>query len=198
MRNLIPDGTELILASGSPRRQELLQLLGLSFRVQKTDASEDFPEHLKGADIARFLAGVKARAIQAALQPHQLALTADTIVCIGDAVLNKPVDEAEARAMLLRLSGQSHEVITACALVDASKMEVFHHSTRVRFRNLEMEEIAYYIKHYQPFDKAGAYGIQEWIGLVGVDEIQGSYFTVMGLPVHLVYRQLRRWFESTT
>ncbi|WP_242918877.1 Maf family nucleotide pyrophosphatase [Pontibacter liquoris] len=179
----------LLLASNSPRRKELLAGLGLAFEVRVKEVSEDFPEHLKGAEVAEYLASHKAAAYAAEIT-NQVLLTADTIVCLGDRILNKPQNYEEAFVMLRSLSGTSHEVITGVCLLTQHQKVIFSDSTRVYFKALSDEEIHYYITHYKPFDKAGAYGIQEWIGKIGITRLEGSYFNVVGLPVQKLYEQL--------
>jgi septum formation protein len=183
-------GTEIILASGSPRRQELLSSLGIPFRVMKLDVEEQFPDKLQRESIPLFLSRLKAEEAKKNIQENQLIITADTVVWLGDHVLNKPADLQEARWMLNRLSGKTHEVITAVSLTSSNKSLSFYVVTEVVFRNLSEDEIMYYTETYKPLDKAGAYGIQEWIGLVGVERIEGSYFNVMGLPTKELFEEL--------
>jgi septum formation protein len=183
-------GRKVVLASGSPRRKELLASIVEEFTVRVPQVDETFPDSLRGKEIAEYLAALKAEAAQVDLQENEIAITSDTIVWLGDEVLNKPKDAAEAAEMLRKLSGRTHEVITAIALADQQRKIVLSDTTEVRFKALTENEIQYYIQHYKPFDKAGAYGIQEWIGYVGVTEIKGSFYTVMGLPVHLLYNAL--------
>lgn len=181
---------QLILASKSPRRQQLLGDLGLSFEVITLDVDESFPENMPVNEVAAFLAEKKAAAFSAEITGNQLIITADTIVTKGSFVLNKPDNTDQAREMLRILSGKKHEVITGVCLLSKSKKVVFSAKTDVWFKELSEEEISYYIEHYKPFDKAGAYGIQEWIGYIGIYRIDGSYFNVMGLPVQQLYTQL--------
>jgi septum formation protein len=183
-------GRKVVLASGSPRRKELLASIVEEFTVRVPQVDETFPASLRGKEIAEYLAALKAEAAQVDLQENEIAITSDTIVWLGDEVLNKPKDAAEAAEMLRKLSGRTHEVITAIALADQQRKIILSDTTEVRFKTLTESEIQYYIQHYKPFDKAGAYGIQEWIGYVGVTEIKGSFYTVMGLPVHLLYDAL--------
>jgi septum formation protein len=183
-------GRKVVLASGSPRRKELLASIVEEFTVRVPQVDETFPASLRGKEIAEYLAALKAEAAQVDLQENEIAITSDTIVWLGDEVLNKPKDAAEAAEMLRKLSGRTHEVITAIALADQQRKIILSDTTEVRFKTLTENEIQYYIQHYKPFDKAGAYGIQEWIGYVGVTEIKGSFYTVMGLPVHLLYNAL--------
>ncbi|MCJ8163570.1 Maf family nucleotide pyrophosphatase [Pontibacter sp. E15-1] len=180
----------LLLASNSPRRKELLASLGIAFDVKVKEVQEDFPDHLKRAEIAEYLAAHKAEAYRENLQGEAI-ITADTIVCLGDRVLNKPIDYAGAFEMLQALSGKAHEVITGVCILTQEQKTVFHDTTTVYFKPLSETEISYYIKQYKPYDKAGAYGIQEWIGMVGIEKIEGSYFNVVGLPVQKLYAQLQ-------
>ncbi|MHC2991384.1 septum formation inhibitor Maf [Pontibacter sp. HJ8] len=181
----------LLLASNSPRRKELLAGLGLTFEVRVKEVHEDFPEHLQREEVAEYLASHKADAYASELQ-EEVLITADTIVCLGERILNKPADAAEAFEMLRALSGTSHEVITGVCLLSREGKTVFHDVTKVYFKQLTDEEIHHYITHFKPFDKAGAYGIQEWIGMIGIERIEGSYFNVVGLPVQKLYEQLVR------
>jgi len=185
---------KLILASGSPRRRQLLTDLGLAYEIRLRDVDESFPPHLRRAAVAEYLARHKAEAYRPDLAPNELLLTADTIVCLGDDVLNKPADATEARAMLARLQGRAHQVYTGVCLLpgDGRPPVVFADETTVHFRALSAEEIAFYVATYQPFDKAGAYGAQDWLGLVGIERLEGSYFNVMGLPTHRVWAELAR------
>jgi septum formation protein len=183
-------GKKLILASGSPRRKALLSEAGFSFEILVKPVDENFPEHLKCEQIALFLARKKAAAYSTEISEGAIVLTADTIVCAGDEVLNKPGNASEAARMLGSLSGRSHQVITGVCICDKQSQTCFHVSTTVSFRKLTPGEINYYITHFRPFDKAGAYGIQEWIGLIGIDKIDGSYYNVVGLPIKEVYEHL--------
>ena len=184
---------KLILASNSPRRRQLLTDLGLAYEIRLRDVDEDFPPHLRRAAVAEYLAAHKAAAYAADLAPDELVLTADTIVCLEDAVLNKPADVAEATATLTRLQGRAHDVFTGvCLRTGDGRQVVFSDQTTVHFRSLSPAEISYYIATARPFDKAGAYGAQDWIGMVGVTRLEGSYFNVMGLPVHRVWAELER------
>lgn len=180
----------ITLASGSPRRKELLKGLGLEFEVRVKPIDESYPNHLKREEIARYLAEAKASAF-GDIGDNELIITADTIVCLDDEVLNKPADATEAFAMISSLSGRSHEVITGVALRSASQTIVFSETTEVTFHQLTRAEINWYIQQFQPFDKAGAYGIQEWIGFIGIQFINGDYFNVVGLPVQLLWQKLK-------
>ena len=190
---------KLVLASNSPRRQQLLTDLGLAYEIRLREVDESFPPHLRRAEVAEYLARHKAAAYAPDLAADEVVLTADTIVCLDDDVLNKPADAAEAAAMLGRLQGRAHEVFTGVCLLGGDGREVvFSDQTTVHFRPLSAAEIDFYITHYQPFDKAGAYGAQDWLGMVGVTRLEGSYFTVMGLPVHRVWEELGRLGVLTT
>jgi len=182
---------EIILASKSPRRQQLLSDLGLKFSVQSMDVPEEFPEGLEMTEIPVFLAELKAEAFRPNLKKNQLVITADTIVWLDGKVLGKPVDYADGFKMLSGLSGKKHEVITGVCLLTSEKKVSFYALTDVWFKELSDEEIHYYLGQYRPYDKAGAYGIQEWIGYVGIYHIEGSFFNVMGLPVQSVYEHLK-------
>lgn len=183
---------KIILGSNSPRRQELLRGLELDFEVRVHPIEEDIPTDLPAQYAAAYLSKLKADAFLT-LQESELLITADTVVIDCDKVLGKPMDEEEAFEMLKRLSGATHTVITAVTLKDKKYSITLEDEAKVTFRHLDQEEIRHYLKYYQPYDKAGAYGIQEWIGFVGVSSITGSYFTVMGFPLHLVYAQLKKW-----
>ena len=178
------DKYHVILASQSPRRKELLEKLGIDFEVRTLpDIPEDYPDGLSGKDIALFIATQKARHYRAMMAEKDLVITADTIVCVDEKVLGKPKDAQEAADMLRMLSGRSHQVITAFTVSTLHTMKADSVTTNVRFAQLSDEVIDYYVSHFKPFDKAGAYGIQEWIGCVGVESIEGSFFNVVGLPV---------------
>ena len=184
---------KLVLASNSPRRRQLLADLGLAYEIRLREVDESFPSRLRRAEIAEYLARRKAAAYAADLASDELVLTADTIVCLGEDVLNKPADAAEAAAMLTRLQGRAHDVFTGVCLRTGDGREVvFSDQTTVHFRPLSAAEISFYVRQYQPFDKAGAYGAQDWVGMVGVTRLEGSYFNVMGLPVHRVWEELAK------
>ncbi|MBO4810465.1 MAG: septum formation protein Maf [Prevotella sp.] len=183
----------IILASNSPRRRELLGGLGLDYEVRVLpDIAESYPSDLPVEQIAEYIAGEKADAYRKLMAPNDLIITADTIVVVDGEVMGKPIDADDARRMLNSLSAKTHQVITGVCLLTATKQRLFSVVTDVTFKQLSDEEIDYYIEHYRPFDKAGAYGIQEWIGYVGVTAIKGSYFNVMGLPVQRIYDELQR------
>lgn len=188
---------QIILASNSPRRRELLAGLGLTFETRVIPGiDESYPEGLGGAEIAVYIASAKAAAYRTTLAGHELLITADTIVYTDGKVFGKPHDRNEACAMLRALSGRTHQVITGVTIQTLERTRSFAVTTEVTFAELTDEEIAYYVDHYRPFDKAGSYGIQEWIGYVGVTGIQGSYFNVMGLPVQRLYQELKTFNES--
>jgi septum formation protein len=190
---MISDGLreyDLILASASPRRRQLLEEAGLRFRAATVDFNEVWPADLRGSEIAEFLAEGKAAAWNEDISPGQIIITADTVVWCHDTVLGKPADAEEAAQFLRMLSGCEHEVITGICLVSSDKKVTFSVTTRVTFRELSDEEIIYYIENYKPLDKAGAYGIQEWIGLRGITRIEGSYYNVVGMPVSELYSRL--------
>jgi septum formation protein len=179
----------LVLASGSPRRKELLTTLGLPFEVFVSDVDESFPESHTPKLVPALLSERKAAAVLKE-KPDSLILASDTVVVLGNEILNKPIDKAEAKKMLLSLSGKTHFVYTAFTLKHAEGSLTITDRADVSFKWLSNNEIDYYINNGKPFDKAGAYGIQEWIGLIAVERIEGSYFTVMGLPTHLVWQEL--------
>ncbi len=181
---------KIVLASKSPRRQQLLKELGINFEIRTKDTEESFDEGLKREDIPLYLCAHKANAFANEIKEDEILITADTIVWVNDTVLNKPENEEDAYRMLKLLSGQMHEVITAVCIKTVDKSVCFHAVTNVYFKALSDEEIAYYLSNYKPYDKAGAYGIQEWIGYIGIEKIEGSYFNVMGFPVKEVYEAL--------
>ena len=181
---------DIVLASGSPRRQQFLTDLGIPFRVEKFDVEEAYPKHLKGADIATHITSLKAAPFKANIHSNQLVITADTIVWHKDRYLGKPQSEEEARQMLQALSGATHEVITAVGFLQAHDWEVITATTQVRFNPLPKQEIEDYIASGAPMDKAGAYGIQDRIGTIGIEAIQGSYTNVVGLPMATFYDKL--------
>ncbi len=185
---------KVILASNSPRRKELLAGLDIDFSVRTLPGiSEDYPESLDATDIPLYIANEKAEANKAQMGDDELVITADTVVVLGNEVLGKPKDDSEARQMLCKLSGKTHQVITGVCLMTKDKHRSFAVKTGVTFKELSNEEIEYYVSTYHPTDKAGAYGIQEWIGYVGVTWLDGSYFNVMGLPVQRIYQELQNF-----
>ena len=186
---------KLILASNSPRRKELLAGLGVPFEVRVLqDIDEHYPESLPVNEVARYIAKEKADAYRRIVAPDELIITADTVVIVGDEILGKPIDEADAVRMLKLLSGRTHQVTTGVCLLTAEKERCFDVTTDVTFKTLTDEEIHYYVNRYRPFDKAGAYGIQEWIGYIGVTGLHGSYYNVMGLPVQRIYQELTKHY----
>ena len=185
---------KIVLASNSPRRRELLGGLGYDYEVRVLDGiDESYPDTLRGSEVAAYISRAKADAYRATMADDEIIITADTIVCLDDMVLGKPADEAEAVAMLRSLSGRTHQVYTGVTIVAAEQSSTFVSRSDVVFAMLTDEEIAHYVAHYRPMDKAGAYGIQEWIGYIGVERIEGSYFNVMGLPVQRLYTELKKY-----
>jgi len=187
------NGFKIILASQSQRRQHLLKELGLDFTIENKEIEEVYPPNLVREEIPLYLAKLKADAFQNSLNPNQLLITADTIVWVNNGVLGKPADFNDAFAMLKTLSGNMHVVYTGVYLKTLQKEKGFWSGTEVFFRNLTDNEIQYYLEKYKPYDKAGAYGIQEWIGYVGIERINGSYFNVMGLPIQKLYDELKKF-----
>ena len=180
----------IILASGSPRRQQFFKDLGLDFEIRIKSIDEVYPNHLKGVEITDYLADLKSIPFDNELIANDLLITSDTIVWLNNKALGKPKDYEEAFSILRNLSGKTHEVITSVSIKNPNFQKIINDTTTVYFRDLTDEEIDYYITTYKPYDKAGAYGIQEWIGKIGIDKIEGSYFNVMGLPVHKLYKEL--------
>lgn len=186
----------LILASQSPRRQQLLADAGIEYELApRFECDELFSEDMPVAEVAEYLSRLKSEAYPTTLQEGDILLTADTVVVAEGKILGKPADRDEAIAMLQMLSGREHEVITGVSLRSASTMQSFSAHSKVRFRKLSDEEIIYYIDTYKPMDKAGSYGIQEWIGYVGIEGIEGSFFNVMGLPIQRVWCELEKFIE---
>jgi septum formation protein len=184
---------KLVLASNSPRRRQLLSDLGFAYETRLVEVDESYPAHLRRAEVAEYLAAHKASAYASTLASDEVVLTADTIVCLDEDVLNKPADVAEATAMLTRLQGRAHDVFTGvCLRCGDGRQVVFSDQTTVHFRSLTPTEISHYIATARPFDKAGAYGAQDWLGMVGISRLEGSYFTVMGLPTHRVWEELEK------
>lgn len=181
---------KIILASGSPRRQEFFKTLGLDFEIRLKPIKEEYPPRLRHFEISDYLAQLKALPFKKELKDNDILITSDTIVWHNNEALGKPKSEADAFRILKSLSNATHEVITSVCFTNKDFEKTLNAITKVTFKNLTDEEILYYIKTCKPFDKAGAYGIQEWIGQIGVTKIEGSYFNVMGLPTHLVYKTL--------
>jgi septum formation protein len=180
----------IILASASPRRQQFFRDLQIDFEIRLKPVKEEYPSELQGVEITNFLAELKADAFKEELKTNDILITSDTIVWHNNNALEKPKDPAQALEMIGSLCGKTHEVITSVCFTTPEKQKTVHAITKVTFSPLSDEEIQFYIDNYRPFDKAGAYGIQEWIGLIGVEHIEGSYFNVVGLPTHLVYQTL--------
>ncbi len=181
---------QIILGSKSPRRKELLEGLGINFSIRTKDTDESYPESLPSSQVPLFIANNKALALIENLSENEIVICADTVVIIDNSILGKPENYLEAVSMLEKLSGKTHEVITGVVIASLLKQKSFSTKTKVTFKILSKEEIEYYVTNYKPFDKAGAYGIQEWIGYIGVTSIKGSYFNVVGLPIHEVYHHL--------
>jgi len=185
---------KLILASNSPRRQELLAGLDVDFEVKTIrDIEESYPESLEKEEIPVYIAKQKANAYQKFLTENTIIITADTIVWLNGSVYGKPENEQDAKSMLKILSGKTHEVITGICLTGFNKQKTFFVTSKVKFAELNEDEINYYVKKYKPYDKAGAYGVQEWIGYIGVEKLEGSFYNVMGLPVKALYTYLKEW-----
>ena len=182
-----------ILASKSPRRNQLLKSLGIEFEVIIKEVEENYPDNLTKEEIPVFLAELKAKPFLTNLSENDLIITADTIVWFDGKVLGKPKDEAEAIQMLQLLSGNEHQVISGVCLTSSQKTKSFYSTSNVQFKNLTQKEIEYYISEFKPFDKAGAYGIQEWIGSIGITHIEGSFYNVMGLPIQRLYEEIQKF-----
>ena len=191
---MVAENYKIILASNSPRRKELLAGIDVDFEVRVIqDIDESYPADIPTKDIAEYISRKKAAVYQTRMADDELIITADTIVVLDSEVMGKPHDEADASRMLHELSGRTHQVITGVTLTTTTRQQSFSVETDVTFKTLSDEEINYYVQRYKPFDKAGAYGIQEWIGHIGVTGLQGSYFNVMGLPVQRIYEALRQF-----
>lgn len=180
----------LILASGSPRRQHFLKELKLDFEIRLKEIDENYPSNLKEAEITDYLAELKAQPFIKELKQDDILITADTIVWLDGKAIGKPKSHEEAKNMLTNLSGKTHKVISSFCITTVNKQIIKSDTTFVKFSKLTEFEIEYYIKNYHPFDKAGSYGIQEWIGYIGIEKIEGSYFNVMGFPVHKFYHEI--------
>ncbi len=187
------DKYEILLASKSPRRKEILQQSGIPFKLISIEVDETYPDTLSKSKVAEYLANKKAQAVEIKTENHQIILTCDTVVVTNNEILNKPADQSEAVKMLSKLSNTTHQVITGVCLKSNLKTHLFSDTTTVTFKELSSEEINYYIEKFNPLDKAGAYGIQEWIGLIGVTEINGSYHNVVGLPINKIYEALNKF-----
>ena len=186
----------IVLASGSPRRQQFLRDLDANFEIRLKEVDEIYPDTLRAEEITDYLAELKAAALEESLSDNEILITSDTIVWHENKALGKPADKEDAFAMLKSLSGKTHEVITSVCIKNAGNSETFNETTKVTFNPLTDEEIAYYLEEYKPYDKAGSYGIQEWIGLVAIARIEGSYANVVGLPVDKVYQRLMKFAEK--
>lgn len=185
---------KVILASNSPRREELLRGINIDFQVKVlSDIDETYPSDISAKEIAEYVAKKKANSYTNTLKKDELLITADTIVILNDRVLGKPRNKEDAKEMLLSLSGKIHCVISGVCLTSTTKQTSFSVASNVEFDHLTDEEIDYYIEHYTPFDKAGSYGVQEWIGYIGVKHISGSYYNIMGLPIQRLYKELKRF-----
>ena len=183
---------KIILASNSPRRRELLAGLDISFEVKVIPGiDESYPEDLPAVEVPQYISKAKADAYLGMIDKYTMVITADTVVVLDDEILGKPVDDDDARRILHKLSGKTHQVITGVCLTSLDKQRVFAVTTGVTFKQFTEQEIDYYVSHYHPLDKAGAYGIQEWIGHIGVTALNGSYFNVMGLPVQRIYMEMQ-------
>jgi septum formation protein len=181
---------KIILASGSPRRQQFLRDLQLDFEIRLKEVAEIYPDHLQGVEITNYLAQLKANAFEGTLKDQEVLLTSDTIVWFENKALGKPKDYDDAFSMLKAMSGKTHEVITSVCFKTNQKTETVFEVTKVTYKNLSDEVIHHYLENYKPFDKAGAYGIQEWIGLIGIAKIEGSYTNVVGMPTDVVFEYL--------
>jgi len=179
----------IILASSSPRRQYLMKEAGFTFTVEKPEVDEDFPEHLPVSFVAKYLAAKKAEFFRPKMR-DEIIITADTVVIINGKILNKPQHREDAISMLRELSGHKHKVMTGVCIISKEREESFDDTTEVTFKKLNESEIEFYVDQYKPYDKAGAYGAQDWIGMVAIEKIVGSYFNIMGLPIHKVYAHL--------
>lgn len=184
--------TSIILASSSPRRQYLMKEAGFTFTVEKPDVDESFPDTLPVDSVAKYLAEKKAEVFRLRIQ-NETVVTADTVVILGNRILNKPADRAEAMSMLQALSDKTHRVMTGVCILSKEKELAFDDTTEVTFKKLSDAEITFYVDTYKPYDKAGAYGAQDFIGMIAIEKITGSYFNVMGLPIHKVYQHLITW-----
>ena len=180
----------IILASGSPRRQHFLKELGLEFEIRLKEIEEIYPSHLKRSEITDFLAVLKAKPFLKQLTKNDLLITSDTIVWLDEKALGKPKDMEEARIMLANLSGKTHEVISSVCITTSDRQITINDSTLVKMKKLSTQEIDFYIKNFNPLDKAGSYGIQEWFGYIAIEKIEGSYFNVMGFPTHKFYEAI--------
>lgn len=189
-------GIELILASQSPRRRELMNDCGLHFRAISIDVEEIYPEELPATEVAEYLSRLKSDGYKDELTDNEIIITADTVVLLADSILGKPTDTESSREMLRSLSGEVHNVVTGVTIRSAHASRSFSTTTRVHFARINDEQINYYINKYKPFDKAGSYGIQEWIGYIGIESIEGSFYNVMGLPIQRLYTELTEFVNG--
>ena len=187
------DHIDFILASHSPRRRELLTQLGITYRIASAECEEAYPESLDKEEIPVYLSQLKSDVCQVVLNNNSLLITADTIVWADGRALGKPADRRQAESMLKMLSGKTHDVVTGITLRDSTHRKSFYCTTKVTVEHLDNQDINYYTDNYSPFDKAGSYGIQEWIGLVGVKGIEGCFFNVIGLPVPMLFQEIKAW-----
>lgn len=192
----IIDYYQIVLASNSPRRQELLKEIVPEFEIKTKEIDESYPNHLIREEVAQYLSDAKSDAF-GVLSDHQMVITADTIVCLDKKVLGKPGNKEDALKMLISLSGRTHTVITGVTLRTKKKKKTLYDRTEVTFYPFTENELLHYIETFQPYDKAGAYGIQEWLGQVGVQKIEGDYYNVMGLPLHKIYTVLKHWDQPS-
>ncbi len=193
MLNKKLENYNIILASGSPRRQQFLKDLGLNFIIKSIDVEEIYPKYLHGNEITSFLAELKADAYEEKLNDNDILITADTVVRFNGKILGKPKDVNDAKKMLTELSNNQHEVITSICIKTSKRSKIINDTTVVYFEKLSEEEIDFYLNNYTPFDKAGSYGIQEWLGYIAVKKIEGSFFNVMGFPVHKFYKEMMKF-----
>ncbi|MGB2128580.1 MAG: Maf family nucleotide pyrophosphatase [Flavicella sp.] len=193
MLNKLIKKYDIILGSASPRRQQFLKDLHIPHRVQLFEVDEIYPEELKREQIPMYLSQLKAKPFESTLKVNELLITSDTIVWANEIALGKPKNAKEAFDTLRKLSGSVHEVITGVCLKSKTKEKIIHDTTKVYFTELTDDEINYYIENFKPYDKAGSYGIQEWIGYIGVEKIEGNYSNVMGLPLHKMYKTLKEF-----
>ena len=193
---MLPYSFPIILGSGSPRRKQLLEQLDFAFSVETRETEEDFPVDLPLEEVPIWLAKKKAKAFEPSYLKDKVLITADTVVILGDQILNKPSSGEEAAQMLSLLAGKTHSVVTGVCLTSGTKQKAFSETALVTFSGLHPLEIEYYINTYRPFDKAGAYGAQEWMGMIAIEKIEGSYFNVMGLPVQKLYLELLTFEEE--
>ena len=193
---LSPNDYEIILASGSPRRKDFMNQIGFPFTIKTFDVEESFPKNLKGKEIADYIVAKKSAPFKEIIHPKQIVITADTIVWCENEYLGKPKDETDAKNMLQKLSGKSHEVITAVGFLFDGQFDIINEVTEVHFNPLSKIEIDQYVSQYNPLDKAGAYGIQDWIGEIGISKINGSYTNVVGLPLAQVYQKIKSIIQN--